>query len=501
MSDTVLLSFEASETAEADETAERIEHNTQLKEEVADLREQVSTLEELLQLYEASAIEQEQQLQGAMVELKEHAQQLEHAQEALQTLQTTLDSMGDAVIVAGRDGQALFVNPAAQRLLKGEAVSRSFRDWLQTAQLFESDGVTPYSMESLPLTRAIGGESVDAAEMRWVTSTDPAGRWLSVTARPILAAESVTGAVAVFRDVTQRKQFEQDLQRSHHAAKEQAQLLEKTLSQLKQTQAQLVHGEKMSSLGQTVAGIAHEVNNPVNFIHGNLTHTKNAFHDLLDLVQLFRSTYQTLPIEIEHAIEEIDLDFLAADIPPMLASMTQGTQRIREIVKSLRVFSRLDEAELKSVDIHEGIDSAVMLVRSRFAATDTRHDITLRRDYSTCEHIKCYARELNQVFVHLLSNAIDALAMNAGNPEIIIRTYSNGETLTVEIEDNGEGIPADIRAKVFDPFFTTKPVGTGTGIGLSICHQIVVEMHSGNIACLSEVGQGSRFVVTLPYVQ
>ncbi|MEL7225902.1 MAG: PAS domain-containing protein, partial [Cyanobacteria bacterium J06576_12] len=361
---------------ESPSIAEIAGQNVQLKEDVAELREQVSTLEELLQLYEESATDQAQRLQKAMATLEERAQQLEHAKEALQTLQTTLDSMGDAVIVANDSGQALFVNSAAQQLLKNEAGPCSLQDWLRSRQLFEGDGETPFDAEVLPLARAIRGEAVDGAEMRLAALNNEPSRWLSANARPIATDGVVVGAVAVFRDVTQRKQFEQDLKRSHQATQQQAQLLEETLTRLKQTQAQLIHGEKMNSLGQTVAGIAHEINNPVNFIHGNIRHATNAFHDLLALVKLFRATYADAPDKISTVIEDIDLDFLAADIPPMMASMSAGTQRIREIVKSLRVFSRLDEAELKAVDIHQGIDSAIMIVRSKFAPTATRAGIT-----------------------------------------------------------------------------------------------------------------------------
>ena len=496
-----------------------------LEEEVVELREQVATLEELLQVYEESATEQSERLQGMLNALQEKAQQLGHAQEALQTLQGILHSIGDAVIVLGANRQALFVNPAAKQLLGGQSLEISFQQWLEDHCIFDSNGNPLYSFELLPMARALHGESVDAEEIRVLSPGSDRIQWLSVTARPIInekaasknaanektASEEVSsvGAVAVLRDVTQHKVFEAALQQSNNEAQQQARLVENTLRELKQTQSQLIHGEKMASLGKTVAGIAHEINNPVSFIHGNLAHMTQAFGDLLSLVRLFQSVYLepsepsdaiALPAcqKIAQAIEDIDLDFLARDIPAMLDSMTAGTDRIRDIVQSLRVFARLDEAEVKAVKICQGIDSAIMIVQSQLKDHPTRPDIALCRQYAECPLIECHARQLNQVFVHLLSNAIDALSTQSDIPQIIVRTQADASELTIEIEDNGQGIPVEIQPKIFDPFFTTKPVGTGTGLGLSMCHQIVVSMHRGSIECFSEVGKGTRFVIKLP---
>lgn len=467
---------------------------------VDELREQVSTLEELLQVYEESAVEQERRLKGMLGALNEKTQQLEHAKEALQTLHSILDSMGDAVVVVNSDGCPLFVNPAARQLVGGNASLPCEAQGQLSINKNEISHLLDYS----PIARALKGESVDAAEIRAGAPESCRSQWLSINARPIAAEndtdnQTVTGAVAVFRDVTQRKQAEQDLQQSHEAAQKQTIILEDTLRQLKQTQAQLIHGEKMASLGQTVAGIAHEINNPVSFIHGNLTHTANAFNDLLSLIELFQTTYPDRPDTIKQAVEDVDLKFLATDIPKMLTSMKTGTCRIREIVKSLRVFARLDEAEIKAVDINQGIDSAVMLMHSKLGNHPKRPDIKLQRQYESCSLLNCYASQLNQVFVHLLSNAIDALETNKIAPEIIIRTRADEAALTVEIEDNGQGISPSVQSKMFDPFFTTKPVGRGTGLGLSICYQIIVDTHGGTITCSSEVNRGTCMTIVLPY--
>ncbi len=479
---------------------------TSLVEEVAELREQLVTLEELLQVYEESATEQSERLQGMLDALQEKAHQLGHAREALQTLKGILHSMGDAVVVLSSDGQALFVNLAARQLLGGQALEVSFQRWLADHYIFDSDGDTLHSFESSPLAKALRGEPVDAEEMQVLSHSGDRSQWLSVNARPITDEEMVTGAVAVLRDVTERKAFEQALKQSNEEAQQQAHLLENTLYELKQTQAQLVHGEKMASLGKTVAGIAHEINNPVSFIHGNLSHMTHAFDGLMRLVQLFQSAYFEIPNAITlpsyervtQATEEIDLDFLAEDMPRMLDSMTVGTCRIREIVKSLRLFARLDEAEVKAIDIREGLDSALLIVHSQLSGHPTRPNIVLQCCYGDCPPLECYASQLNQVFVHLLSNAIESFSASSADPQIIIRTYANPSTATIEIEDNGDGIPADIRPKIFDPFFTTKPIGESTGLGLSICYQIVVSTHNGSLECFSEVGKGTRFVIALP---
>lgn len=470
---------------------------------INELREQVSTLEELLQVYEESAVEQERRLKGMLSALNEKTQQLEHAEEALQTLHSILDSMGDAVVVVNSDGCPLFVNPAARQLVGSRCGAPSL---LTEAQTYSSvaQGELSFLLDYSPIVSALQGEPVDAAEIRAGTPESDCNQWLSINARPMIAGDDpdnkkVTGAVAVFRDVTQRKQAERDLQQSHEAAQKQTITLEDTLRQLKQTQAQLIHGEKMASLGQTVAGIAHEINNPVSFIHGNLNHTADAFNDLLSIIELFQKTYPDRPDAINQAIDDLDLTFLAIDVPRMLASMKTGTCRIREIVKSLRVFARLHEAEIKVVDINQGIDSAVLLVQSKLSGHPKRPDIKLHKQYESCSLLNCYASQLNQVFVHLLSNAIDALETDNIAPEIIVRTRADKAALTIEIEDNGQGIPPDVQGKMFDPFFTTKPVGRGTGLGLSICYQIIVDTHGGAITCSSEVNQGTCITIVLPY--
>ena len=278
--------------------------------------------------------------------------------------------------------------------------------------------------------------------------------------------------------------------------------LRKTLNELQQTQAQLIQSEKMSSLGQMVAGIAHEVNNPVNFIHNNLFYVSRYVEDIIEVLSLYQQQYPNPPETIQQKAEDIDLSFIVKDLPKILSSMNLGTERIREIVLSLRKFSRLDEAEKKSVDIHEGIDSTLLILQHRLKATLDNPGIEVIKEYSDIPRVECYAGQLNQVFMNILSNAIDALE-NQPEPRIItIRTEARKEGKTgkiaICIADNGSGIPEAIRSKIFDPFFTTKSVGNGTGLGLSISYKIVVEKHGGALKCISELGQGTEFWIEIP---
>jgi signal transduction histidine kinase len=284
--------------------------------------------------------------------------------------------------------------------------------------------------------------------------------------------------------------------------------LKNTLMKLQHTQIQMIQSEKMSSLGQLVAGIAHEINNPVNFIHGNLDPVQEYTEDLLRIVQLYQRHYPNAAAEIETAAEEIDLEFLQEDLPKILNSMKLGTGRIRQIVLSLRNFSRMDESEFKAVDIHEGIDSTLLILQHRFKAKSEQR-IKLTKDYGSLPLVECYAGQLNQVFMNVLVNALDALEENVKRTDekiqpsqITIRTsVVKEEWVEVAIADNGSGMPEAVRQRIFDPFFTTKPFGKGTGMGMSISYQIITEKHGGKLECYSTPGQGTEFVIQIPLQQ
>ena len=292
----------------------------------------------------------------------------------------------------------------------------------------------------------------------------------------------------------------------------QAQKLEQAMLELKQTEAQLIHTEKMSSLGQLVAGVAHEINNPVSFIHGNITHASQNVQDLLELLQLYQKQYPNSTPEIQEKAEAIDLEFLIEDLPKVISSMKIGADRIREIVLSLRNFSRLDEAGVKAVDIHSGIDSTLMILQNRLKPQSHHLGIQVIKEYGDLPEVECYAGQLNQVFMNILTNAIDALEednlkclatdTNATPGKIKIRTEVVGyDRITIRIADNGPGMPESVLKRLFDPFFTTKPVGKGTGLGMSISYQIITEKHGGSLQCISSPGQGTEFLIEIPVRQ
>ncbi|OCQ92945.1 serine/threonine protein kinase [Nostoc sp. MBR 210] len=284
--------------------------------------------------------------------------------------------------------------------------------------------------------------------------------------------------------------------------------LQQALQELKRTQSQLIQSEKMSSLGQMVAGIAHEINNPINFIHGNLVHTNDYVSDLLDLMDLYQQEYPNPTPIIAEKTEEIDLQFLVDDLPKTIDSMKMGSSRIRDIVLGLRNFSRLDESDMKPVDIHQGIDNTLMILQNQLKEKNNLPEIGVIKEYGDLPEVTCYAGQLNQVFMNVLSNAIDALRgsflntqclQNHQYPQIKICTeLTASRMIRITIADNGGGIPEDISQKIFDPFFTTKDVGGGTGLGLSISYQIVVDKHQGNLFYHSELNQGTEFVIEIP---
>ncbi|MDY6806082.1 MAG: PAS domain S-box protein [Cyanobacteriota bacterium] len=287
--------------------------------------------------------------------------------------------------------------------------------------------------------------------------------------------------------------------------------LEQTLRKLQRTQSQLIQAEKMSSLGQMVAGIAHEINNPVNFIFGNVNFAGDYIKDILELLELYQETYPEPTPEIEEMLESIELEFLIEDLQKLLKSMKVGAERIREIVKSLRTFSRLDEAEIKQIDIHENIDSTLLILQNRLKSKPERPAIQVVKKYGQLPLVECYAGPLNQVFMNILANAIDALdegdgnrtkeEMNANPSQIAITTVAKENMVEISLADNGIGMSQKAMDKIFDPFFTTKPIGKGTGLGLSISYQIIVEKHGGELRCVSEEGKGTEFIISIPQKQ
>ncbi|MCU0569544.1 MAG: ATP-binding protein [Oculatellaceae cyanobacterium Prado106] len=333
--------------------------------------------------------------------------------------------------------------------------------------------------------------------------------WNELTLAPIFNTfGTITHIVGIQNDVSDRKEAE-------FALNMKAAELEKALSEIQQAQAHMLQAEKMSSLGQLVAGVAHEINNPVNFIHGNLTYAEEYTQSLLNLVNLYQETCPVPHLAIQRALQDLDLDYLKQDLPKLLSSMRTGTARIQSIVESLRNFSRMDESDLKSVDIHEGIESTLLILQHRL---QEKSNIQVITKYASLPLVECYAGQLNQVFMSILVNAIDTLEasclltcdivhtpekqLTPHAPIIEIRTeLVNPDWIEIAIADNGTGIPEAIQQRIFDPFFTTKPIGKGTGMGMSISYQIVTEKHRGKLTCHSTPGQGTKFTIQIPIRQ
>ncbi|MFN6526665.1 AAA family ATPase [Nostoc sp. ChiSLP03a] len=336
-----------------------------------------------------------------------------------------------------------------------------------------------------------------------VQQVDGKHKWSNTNKIPLKDREgNVFGILSTSEDITERQQAQQLLQ-------QQKQQLEQALQELKTMQLQVVQNEKMSALGNLVAGVAHEINNPVGFIAGNIEPAKDYVKDLFGLINLYQQNFPNPGLDIQDEIDAIDLNYLREDLPKLLDSMKLGVNRIRSISTSLRTFSRADKDYKVPFDIHEGIDSTILILRHRLKANENRPAIDVVKNYGKLPLVECFAGQLNQVFMNLLANAIDALeqynterSLEAilANPNCITiqtRVVDSGQNVLIKIADNGVGMSPEVKQKVFDHLFTTKPVGKGTGLGLAIARQIVVEAHGGSLSCTSEVGKGTEFVIQI----
>ena len=404
------------------------------------------------------------------------------------SLKTIIEGTTDAIFVKDNQGRYVVVNSACAKFLG-----------YQIEEIIGNDDTILFPPEIVQKAQEADNQVIASGKTLHIEEEVPTTDGLKTfqTTKDVCQDENgnVIGLVGIARDITPRKQAEEALKESEAKLRAKAQQLELTLQKLQNTQAQLIQSEKMSSLGQMVAGIAHEINNPANFIHGNLIHVGENIEDLLDLISVWQQQYPETSPEITEKIEEIDLEFLREDLPEILTSMKMGTQRIRNIVLSLRNFSRLDEVGIKAVNLHEGMENTLLILNHRL-----QNRITIVKEYGELPPVECHGAELNQVWMHLLSNAIDALdsLTSSQHPQITITTQLiNSQEVAIQIADNGVGIPEKVQSKIFDPFFTTKPVGKGTGLGLSICYQII-QQHGGEIQVNSQVGKGTHLQIILP---
>ncbi|MCC3408986.1 MAG: CHASE domain-containing protein [Microcoleus sp. PH2017_10_PVI_O_A] len=361
----------------------------------------------------------------------------------------------------------------------------------------------------------------NVADRQWMLLVLPAKGYNGLSAHEgSLAIGAIgllmTGSLTIYllMSLERTAKVEQQVRDRTIQLKERTAELETALKNLQQAQFKLIQTEKMSSLGQLVAGVAHEINNPVCFISGNLSHAGEYTQNLLELVEIYQQQYPNPTPEVQAKLKDIDLDFISEDLPKILKSMNAGADRIRQIVLFLRNFSRLDEAEMKSVNIHEGIDSTLMILESRLKANGDFPGIKIIKEYGSLPLVECWAGQLNQVFMNVLSNAIDVFSdenkkdltrkypSDSGFlPAIRIRTeLLSYNCVCVRIADNGAGMTENVKKHLFEPFFTTKPVGKGTGLGLSIGYQIV-EKHQGSLRCVSAPGEGTEFWIEVPVRQ
>ncbi|NEU78714.1 PAS domain-containing sensor histidine kinase [Nostoc sp. UIC10630] len=429
---------------------------------------------------------------GVARDISEHKQ----AEKEQAKLLAILEAAPDFISTADLTGQVLYFNKAARRMLElGEEESLHKRNLSQNHPKWANEIIQNQGLpESVRVGDWVGETAVLKAD----------GREIPIS-QVIIAHKSPEGEVEYFstiaRDISELKAAEEDL-------RQKAEDLERTLKELQSTQAHLLQSEKMSSIGQLVAGVAHEMNNPLGFIAASVKQAKPTFADIVEHLKLYQEKFPTPGNEILIHAEEIDLEYSLEDFPEMIDSMTIACDRLKNISTSLRTFTRADQDYKKPFNIHQGIDSTILILKHRLKANEQRPKIEVITNYGNLPEVECFPGQLNQVFMNIIANAIDALDESStdrsfreikANPNrIMITTSLENKQVEVKIADNGQGMSESIKQKVFDDLFTTKGVGKGTGLGLAIAQSIVVEKHGGTLNVNSTLGVGTEFVITLP---
>jgi PAS domain S-box-containing protein len=442
---------------------------------------------------------------GLLMDLTEYKAAELALQQTEAQYRSIFEAVSDAILIRDlKTGMVVDANPTACQMY---GYSREHLLRLKPTEMVHPDSL-PIFKQSLERLQTGGVFSGQAVHIR------KDGSFFDIEMRSGLYTDGdKLFALSTIQDISNRKAAEEALRRSEAQLRQQAIDLEHALEELQRTQAQLIQNEKMSSLGQLVAGIAHEVNNPITFIAGNINHANDYFSNLLRVLKLYQKHNPSPDLEIESTLEEIDLDFIVTDFSQLLESMKAGAARIQKIVVSLRTFSRLDEAAYKTVDIHDGIESTLTILQNRINQDYRDRTIQVIKNYGELPLVRCYAGQLNQVFLNVLANAIDALeeaiSSDQGSvsddgsfsPKIEIHTEHIDRWIRIRVADNGPGIAEDLQSRMFDPFFTTKPVGKGIGMGLATSYQIITKQHGGTLRCTSTPNQGAEFIIEIPIHQ
>ncbi|MEH1846025.1 MAG: AAA family ATPase [Nostoc sp.] len=458
---------------------------------------QVAISLENARLY-AQEQEKSQVLQASLAQLKQAEASLAKEREFLNAI---IHNITDGIVVCDASGKLTLFNNATREFHGLPVESLPPEQWTEHFSFYQPDGQTPLSTTEIPLFRALQGEIVENAEIVIAPKHGSKRIFLASGQAIFDPSGNKLGAVVVMQDISERKLAEFALQQKSLD-------LQQALTDLQNAQLQIVQSEKMSALGNLVAGVAHEMNNPLGFIAASLKQAKPTVADIVEHLKLYQSSLPNASDEIKDHAEEIDLDYSLEDLPKMIDSMNMACDRLKNISTSLRTFSRADKDYKVPFNIHQGIDSTILILKHRLKANELRPAIEVITEYSTLPQIECFPGQLNQVFMNILANAIDALDESNTNrsfeeiqinPNLItIKTSVENECVKISITDNGQGMTQEVKQKIFDHLFTTKAVGKGTGLGLAIARQIIVEKHGGAIAVNSQLGEGTEFAIRLP---